>query len=201
MRNGDVSQLLEACPDFDAISGWLSLEEAEYLFLSAARVSRGVIVEVGSANGRSTIALSMGARAGFVNAVYAIEPHEAFEGVYGGRFGPDNRRLFFETMLKFRGWENTRLVNISSEVICPGWRLPVGLLWIDGDHRYEAVRRDFDAWRPHLVRNSIVAFDDANDPNVGPHRVISECIESGEFMHAASIGKITSITSKAPDAG
>ena len=199
MPNSEPHRLLAACPDFDSISGWLSLEEAEYLFLAASRVATGVIVEVGSANGRSTIALSMGARAGFANAVYAIEPHEPFVGVYGGRFDAGNRRLFFETMLRFRGWENIRLINVSSDVICPGWRLPVGLLWIDGDHRYEAVRRDFDAWRPHLAQDSIVAFDDASDPNVGPHRVISECLASGEFRHVASIGKITTIMRRLPN--
>lgn len=134
--------ILEACPEYDSIGGWLSIEEADYLYRAAARIANGVIVEVGSANGRSTIALSLGARAGSGTAVFAIEPHERFVGVYGGQFGPENRRAFFETMLRFGGWENTRLINVSSEVVGVGWRLPIGLLWIDGDHRYDAVRRD-----------------------------------------------------------
>jgi hypothetical protein len=45
-------------------------------------------------------------------------------------------------------------------------------LFIDGDHRYEAVRADFAAWQPHLAPGAIVAFDDSDFADVA--RAIAE---------------------------
>jgi hypothetical protein len=147
--------------------------EADLLTRLASEVDEGCIVEVGSWRGMSTIALAKRARV----PVYAIEPHEHFTGVLGGTFGPDDRRAFFENLLRARVVEKVRLVNLSSEVVAPGWRLPVGLLWIDGDHRYEAVRRDLTCWEPHL--RGKVAFHDAIQPTLGPFRLIEELLADG----------------------
>jgi hypothetical protein len=147
--------------------------EAALLRRLATEVDAGCIVEIGSYRGMSTIALAKGARV----PVYAIEPHEEFVGVFGGKFGPADRRAFFENLLRAGVVEQVRLVNLSSEVVAPGWQLPVGLLWIDGDHRYEAVRRDFDCWKPHL--RGKVAFHDAIQPTLGPSKLIEELLAGG----------------------
>src|SRR5947208_12926468 len=114
------------------------------------------VVEVGSYRGRSTAALAAGSRAGGGAAVYAIEPHEQFTGVLGGQFGPEDRKHFFQNMLHAGATAEVRLVNLSSDVIAPGWTTPIGLLWLDGDHAYEGVARDFRVWEPHsqTVRRS-----------------------------------------------
>jgi hypothetical protein len=155
------------------IEGMIGDKEADLLTRLAGEVEDGCIVEVGSWRGMSTIALAKGARV----PVYAIEPHEVFTGVLGGQFGPADRRAFFENLLRAEVVEKVRLVNLSSEVVAPGWKLPVGLLWIDGDHRYEAVRRDFESWEPH-VRGK-VAFHDAIQPTLGPAQLIDELLASG----------------------
>jgi hypothetical protein len=147
--------------------------EAALLTRLASEVEEGCIVEVGSYRGMSTIALAKGARV----PVYAIEPHEDFTGILGGTFGPDDRRAFFENLLRAGVVEQVRLVNLSSEVVTPAWQLPVGLLWIDGDHRYEAVRRDFVCWEPHL--RGKVAFHDAIQQKLGPARLIDELLADG----------------------
>jgi len=147
--------------------------EEELLTRLAREVEEGCIVEIGSWRGMSTIALAKGAQV----PVYAIEPHEQFTGVLGGTFGPIDRRAFFENLLRAGVVEQVRLVNLSSEVVTPGWQMPVGLLWIDGDHRYEAVRRDFDSWEPHL--RGKVAFHDAIQPTLGPFRLIDELLADG----------------------
>jgi len=153
--------------------GMIGEPEAELLTRLASEVSDGCVVEVGSYRGMSTIALAKGARV----PLYAIEPHEAFTGVLGGQFGPADRRAFFENLLRAGVVEQVRLVNLSSEVVTPGWQLPVGFLWIDGDHRYEAVRRDFECWAPHL--RGKVAFHDAIQEKLGPFRLIEELLADG----------------------
>ena len=155
------------------LEGMIGDQEAELLTRLASEVDEGCIVEIGSYRGMSTIALAKGARV----PVYAIEPHEHFEGVLGGMFGPADRRAFFENLLEAGVVEEVRLVNLSSEVVAPAWQLPVGLLWIDGDHRYEAVRRDFECWEPHL--RGKVAFHDAIQPTLGPAQLIDELLAEG----------------------
>jgi hypothetical protein len=175
----------------DRVTGGISLEEADLLFRLAVQADgKGCIVEVGSSRGRSTVALAHGARS---SPVFAIEPHEPFEGVLGGKFGPEDRAAFFETMLGSKGYERVRLVNLSSEIVTPGWRQPVGLLWIDGDHSYEGVRRDWDAWKPHLLPHAVVAFDDSTDEAIGPYRLIGELTEAGELTLVERVGKITTL--------
>ncbi|HXN36479.1 MAG TPA: class I SAM-dependent methyltransferase [Solirubrobacteraceae bacterium] len=169
----------------------ISLAEADLLFRLATQADgSGCIVEVGSFRGRSTTALAQGARS---SPVYAIDPHEPFTGELGGKFGPQDRAAFFRAMLKSRGYERVRLVNLASTVITPGWCQPVGLLWIDGDHTYEGVRSDWEAWRPHLVPRAVVAFDDSTDDTLGPHSLIHELVAAGELTPIEQVGKVTAL--------
>src|SRR5439155_4201038 len=57
------------------VPGWLSDEEATALYeLAKACTGRGVIVEIGSFKGRSTICLGLGSQAGRGVPIYAIDP-------------------------------------------------------------------------------------------------------------------------------
>jgi hypothetical protein len=172
----------------------IAVPEAELLYRLAAAVTDGCIVEVGAFRGRSTIALSLGSRSGANAAVFAIEPHEEYRGVLGGRFGPDDRAAFYRGMLRSGRYENVRLVNLSSEVVTPGWRRPVGLLWIDGDHSPEGVARDFDCWRPHLAPGARVAFDDSAAEGRGPTVFVRSLVDRGAAEVVETAGGITVLT-------
>ena len=175
----------------DMTKGWLSLDEARLLHQSASQIAGGCIVEVGSYRGRSTIALATGAPDGV--RVYAIEPHEEFVGPRGATFGPTDRKAWMRSMLRSGMWDRVRLVNLSSEVVTPGWDQPVGLLWIDGDHNYDAVRRDIDVWAPHLLPDAHVIFDDSVSPKDGPGRVVLELADSGAYEITERVGKVTKL--------
>jgi predicted O-methyltransferase YrrM len=144
------------------VEGWLGRREGRYLY-ALARVGseKGVIVEIGSWKGKSTIYLAEGSRAGGGASVYAVDPHVG---------GPDQEKLGIRdvnTEAEFR--ENIRRAGVDGLVIpvvqasmdaVRGWSKPIGLLWIDGDHRYESVRDDFVFWEPHVVEGGILAFHD-----------------------------------------
>jgi len=175
------------------VQGSVTEAEAAALMRLAADVpSDACIVEVGSHRGRSTAALALGAKGA---PVYAIEPHEEFEGMYGSSFGPADRRAFFENMLRVGVVEDVRLVNLSSEVVSKGWTRPIGLLWIDGDHTFEAVRRDFEAWQPFLRPGAVVAFHDALDPDGGPAKVI-EGLLADSFEQVAAAERLVALRRK-----
>lgn len=170
--------------------GMTSFEEAKLLYELAREVRSGCIVEVGAYRGRTAVALGRGSLDGHRVPVFTIEPHETFTGVLGGRFGPADAGAFHKAMLETGCYHVVRLVNLSSEQVVQGWRLPVALLWIDGDHRYEGVRRDFESWRPYLMEGATVVFDDASDPSIGPYRLIGEILASGKAEKVRESGKM-----------
>jgi predicted O-methyltransferase YrrM len=174
-----------------SVEGMVSDAEVEGLMqLASAVPADACIVEIGSYRGRSTSALALGANGA---PVYAIEPHESFEGIYGGQFGPADRRAFFENLLRVGLVEKVRLVNLSSEVVCQGWTRPVGLLWIDGDHTLEGVRRDFESWEPFLRPGGVVAFHDALDFDGGPAKLIEELCADGSYEKCAEVHRIVAL--------
>ncbi len=181
---------------FDKTEGMITFEEAKLLYTLAKELSSGCIIEVGSYRGRSTVALGRGSIDGHKVPVYAIEPHEEFTGVLGGKFGPPDRAAFYKAMITTGCYQIVRLVNLSSEVVAPNWTKKVGLLWIDGDHTYQGVKRDFRCWFPHLTSDALVAFDDSTNPELGPRKLIEELTAGDHFEKAQQVGKVTVIRGK-----
>ncbi len=169
------------------------------LYCLARYVHTGCIVEVGSYRGRSTVFLGRGSLDGSKAPVYAVEPHTDFVGILGGVFGPQDRRAFFQAMLNCGCSEIVSLVNLSSEDFTSNWRKPVALLWIDGDHRYEGVKRDFECWKQHLNADAVIAFDDADNPDLGPRRLIEELTTHEGFIEGLTIGKVSVLCRETED--
>jgi len=177
-----------------AVEGMLTGDEAGELIRLAAQVSvDSCVLEVGSYRGRSATALALGAKSGGNAPVYAIEPHEQYVGVLGGTFGPADRQAFFRNVIKAGVAEQIRLVNLSSEVVSKGWSRPIGMLWLDGDHSFEGVQRDFEAWAPFLVSDAVVAFHDAHDPALGPRQMIDRLLADGDFEQFSAVGELVAL--------
>ncbi|WP_169980196.1 class I SAM-dependent methyltransferase [Tautonia rosea] len=198
----DSAQPTDSADEFDAwmsaLQGGITPEEGALLRRLASQVRTGCIVEVGSYRGKSAVALASGVHARPEPerpAIYCVEPHRPFVGFYGGAFGPEDRGAYYEAMCRTGAFRNVALIGLSSEQITPGWTDPVGLLFLDGDHRYEGVRRDFECWEPHVAPGGLVVFDDATDPNCGPHRLIAELLETGRYRHRETIGKVVVLES------
>lgn len=174
-----------------SVEGAIDRDEAELLYQLAAKVSVGCIVEIGSYRGRSTVALALGSQKGHDSPVYAIDPHEQYVGVLGGNFGPEDRLAFYKNMLKTGCVKNVRLINLGSDEVALAWRRPIGLLWIDGDHSYQAVKRDFENLSRHVVAGGYIAFHDSLDMDLGPVRVINEISAGGGYSRSFQAGLIT----------
>ena len=54
----------------------------------------------------------------------------------------------------------------------------VGLLFVDADHAYRAVRRDLKAWLPHLLPAGVVVLHDVGDWE-GPTRAAADLLAKG----------------------
>ncbi|MEM9115930.1 MAG: class I SAM-dependent methyltransferase [Myxococcota bacterium] len=171
----------------ESARGGITRDEARALIKYAGRVDRGCAVEVGSFRGKSAVALAHGLAG---KPLYCIEPHEAFIGVRGGVFGPEDRAAFFANMLRMEAYRNTRLINLTSREAVMGWTRPIGMLFIDGDHRYAAVREDFELWTRHVLAGGIIALDDTHRPELGPARLVGELLPSREWVDLERVGKI-----------
>lgn len=189
-EDGEMERTKQLREVFNGTDGMISFEEAMLLYRLAKIVRNGCILEVGSYRGRSTVFLGKGSLDGAGVPVFAVDPHASFVGVLGGVFGSRDRTAFYEAMLLHNCSEIVSLINLSSEAFSHQWSCAISLLWIDGDHRYDGVRRDFDCWERHLLPGSYIAFDDALDPSLGPLKVIEELMRSGSYLPVARVGKI-----------
>ena len=186
-----------------SVTGCFSTQQAIYLRDLAAKTGYGWIVEVGSYRGKSAVALWTGAQKRALRTepdVYCVEPHAKFRGIYGGEFGPEDRKCFYENMVQTGAYQGVALLNHSSETVAPGWKQPIGLLIIDGDHSYKGVKRDFDAWQHHVVPGGRIIFDDADDPEIGPYHLIREVIEEGGYTIESEDTKLVTLRKNFVDA-
>lgn len=177
----------------NGLDGGITSEEGALLRRLASQVDSGCIVEVGSYRGKSAVALATGVQDREIQprpSIYCIEPHRPFTDFYGGKFGPQDRGVFYDVMLRTGVFNDVSLVNLSSQDVTSGWREPVGLLFLAGDHRYEGVSHDFEHWDPHVIPGGLIAFDDAQDVACGPFQLIREILRSGRYRETEATGKI-----------
>jgi predicted O-methyltransferase YrrM len=153
------------------VDGWFGADEGRLLYrLAAAADPAGAIVEIGSWQGRSTIWLAAGARSGRGARVVAIDPHRGTSL----RTGDESTEAALRANLAAAGLsEGVDVVVATSEEAANGWTRPVSLLWIDGDHSYEAALLDLERWEPHLTADAAVAFHDTFVWR-GPERVFRQ---------------------------
>lgn len=140
-----------------SVTGWLSDNEAVYLNTMAAQVQApNVIVEIGSFQGKSTIALALNSSV----PVYAIDPHHDHTDEIGGVFGSSDRARFAENIVAAGVHERVCPVNLTSNEAYSGFNHPVGLLFIDGGHNFNQVRDDVFGWGSYLIAGGLLCIHD-----------------------------------------
>jgi hypothetical protein len=65
------------------------------------------------------------------------------------------------------------------------------MIFIDGDHSYDGVKRDYACWIPHMVPGGILIFHDSTDTAIGPYRVINEAMAEGGLEKVAVVSRAT----------
>ena len=177
--------------DVYRLPGMLSTAEVDCLFqLAKCHPNRGLIVEIGSWKGKSTVALARGLAKGIDEKVYAIDPHSILseEGYF-----EDTTREFLANLKHAAVEDRVVPMMMTSEEAAKDWNKPIRLLWIDGDHRYASARLDFTLWEPFLVEGGILAMHDTIRKQ-GPKRVLWESVfRSDRFQEIAIVDNITAV--------
>lgn len=162
------------------------VSELEWLLDKAATIKPKVIVEVGSARGGTFWAFSMLCDPnGLMVSIDIPEgsPLDVRDGkdVYGGRnrermrefVGPEQRCVLIDG--------NSQTQETFDKLVDTLGVTPIDFLFIDADHRYEGVKRDYELYSPLVRKGGMIAFHDMipqNDTRSGVHRLWQELKET-----------------------
>jgi MMP 1-O-methyltransferase len=154
---------------FKAVFGYLSPYESYTLKLLAGNGKiEGEIVEIGSFMGKSTCWLAAGAMNRKEVKVNAVDHFKGSPEHQAGKVAEckelvEKGSTFDVFMANIKSAKVAQYVNPlvgASEEVARTWTKPISLLFIDGDHSYDASKRDFEMWSPFVATGGIIAFHD-----------------------------------------
>lgn len=160
MIDRSVVELLEAMPGLVA-----PIEGRRLAELAAGVPAHQAIVEIGAHRGLSSCWLAAGSKAGHGARLTSIDPWPAAgapEEHYSAEpWGEVGALETWRRNIASVGADElaTPLRSLAVDVAA-AWSEPVGLLFHDAEHTFEAVAADFLAWLPFLVDGAWVAVHD-----------------------------------------
>ena len=151
--------------------GWLTHGEAELLYrLSAAACVFGRVVELGSYCGRSSIVLAAGLAGASSDPLVCVDTFRGSAEHQPGRrhFHPetlvdgvvDTQPAFVRNVQQAGLLERIAVMRLSTLDAAAHLSGSIGLLFVDADHDYEAVRGDLRAWSPRIIDDGWVVIHD-----------------------------------------
>ncbi|MGB9365064.1 MAG: class I SAM-dependent methyltransferase [Xanthobacteraceae bacterium] len=184
-----VSQASYWMPDLINDSAWL--EHAPFGFWIVEALRPGMIVELGVHGGFSySVFCQAVQRLHLAARCFAIDTWRGDE--HAGYYGDDVYDAVCSNNRRYDSF--SRLIRSDFSDACGAFADgSIDLLHIDGCHRYEAVRRDFEAWLPKLSKRGVMLFHDTAEytDGFGVHRLWGELCErypSFEFRHGHGLG-------------
>lgn len=158
--------------NIDLIKGFLDPEEGMALYENCLASSwLGPCLEVGSYCGKSTVYLGTAAKkAGGI--IYAVDHHRGSEEHQRGEeyHDPelyDSGTGLMDSFREFRkAMRSADLENHVVPIVAPSivaarhWATPLGMVFIDGGHSWEAALNDYRCWVSHIRPGGILAIHD-----------------------------------------
>jgi predicted O-methyltransferase YrrM len=135
--------------------------------------SSDVIVELGCYEGGTTAALGKAAR----GQVHSIDPFPA------GKVGVCYGELIARTHCWKQGVRNVEFLKGFSYQVASKFEQGIDLLFIDADHDFEAVKRDWDDWFPKVKKGGFIAMHDSlcvacSPQHLGSMKFYDDCVRS-----------------------
>lgn len=174
--------------DYIPIDGWLAHGEAITLYETARSLTGAhpTVAEIGAWMGKSSIVIAKGLQDRGGGTLYCIDPFNA-DGDAASLEDYAKHRMRAEGGLLAQFTRNIERAGAAPSIKpLPGYSHdvirtfsePLDFLFIDGNHEYDAVKRDVLDWTPLVKPGGYVAFHDVSFNNIGtgPERVIRELI-------------------------
>lgn len=172
------------------IYGHVSPAEMNLLYQLASEVpERGVIVEIGSFQGKSTVCLGLGAKESGAS-VFAVDPHENYYVNASTHYGMENHAALLKNLVGFELGEIVRVVamrsiNIVHQIV------GIDLLWIDGSHEYHDVSFDLVVWSKEMSPTGKIAVHDTAGHFPGVTRALEDFMVFGGWKVAQQVDATT----------
>ena len=115
-------------------------------------------VEIGSARGKSACYVGMALKENGRGKLYAIDPH--ITTTWNDDHSVQSLGILQFNISKLGLTDQITIVRSTSEDAAKIWDLPIDLIFIDGDHSYEGVKRDWQLFVPHMKPFGVVVFHD-----------------------------------------
>ena len=132
----------------------LRLDEAAYLYRVVRDLKPRTVVEIGRFRGGSTFLIAAALGDGIVHS-YDLDTRD-------GHSGAELDGHLVAALQRF-GLSDRAHLHVADSRSADPPASEIDLLFIDGDHREEGVRADFDRWSPLLSARGHVIFHDAVD--------------------------------------
>lgn len=190
---------------FRATRGFMPEQEGLALHAAACEAPDGLLLEVGSYCGKSTLLLGDAARRSGRQVVTVDHHHGSEENQPGWEWhepalvDPETGRL--ETLpplrhaLEAAGLEEvvTPVVGSTGQV-ARWWRTPVAFLFLDGNHTEPVAQHDYGAFARWLPPGGLLVvhdvFPDPADGGQAPWHVVQRATASGEFAQRSVTGSL-----------
>jgi len=133
----------------------------------------GVILEIGSFKGRSTICFATGTKHGHRENVFAVDPHTSAPPWFPAIPCQFTLNEFESNLDKAGVRENVNTIVADSLQTARIWTaLPIRVLFLDGDHSFEGLLADYEQWIEKLVVGGILLIDDVDDSEHLPSIIV-----------------------------
>ena len=154
-------------PIINDIEGWTTELELEWLENRAKEMTS--IVEIGCWKGRSAKALLEGCR----GKVWCVDH---FKGSPDAQFSTRDRaekEKIYERFVENVGqYPNLEIMKMSSRDAAEMYNTDADMVFIDGDHSYETVKKDIELWLPKCKR--LICGHDYNEVWKAVHDVLGK---------------------------
>lgn len=117
-----------------------------------------VCVEIGSARGKSACFIGMALKENGRGRLFAIDPHRRTD--WNDSDSIDTLKIMKRNLSALHLTRQVEIVQKTSEEAALGWKHEIDMIFIDGDHSYEGVKRDWARFTPYLAKFGIVIFHD-----------------------------------------
>jgi predicted O-methyltransferase YrrM len=193
--------------DITTVKGFLDPAEGACLY-DYALEARNPCLELGSYCGKSSIYLGTGCKH-TGNVLFTVDHHRGSEehqpgeqfhdpDLWDARLGQVDTLPELRWNLARAGLEETVIPIVTRNAkLSMHWRIPLGLLFIDGGHSEQAAWNDYRGFAGHLLPGGILLIHDVfPDPAEGgrpPFVIWSHAVASGLFEPLPAAGTLRAL--------
>src|SRR5574344_1874608 len=137
------------------LEGWLGEPDRKALYKYAAKAScRACFIEIGSWGGKSLTYLTYSIlEQKSPCKIYSIDPFLTFKDE------PNNMyEKFIVNIKKVKIYDRVKHIKEKSQEVGKNWTEPISFIFIDGFHKYDWVKKDFELFFPHIITNGYCAL-------------------------------------------